>query len=83
MKSEEFELLEQKPITYEELKQIQTWIKNLPKFENCKKEFTIECRKIAEIQWDEKTKFVYYVRLASHDYDEDYEFQIIKQTISI
>jgi len=78
---QKFEILEQKSITYEEFKQIQDWIKSLPEMENCKGKFVVECRKIAEIQWIEKTKIIYYIKLTSHEEDEDYEFLIVKKIL--
>jgi len=79
---QKFEILEQKSITYEEFKQIQQYVKNLPEMENCKGKLVIECRKIAEIQWNEKTKIIYYIKLTSHEEDEDYEFLIVKKIIT-
>jgi len=79
---QKIEILEQKPITYKELKQIQENIALMPRIEKCKGKLVIECRKIAEIQWDEKTKFVYYIKLTGHEYDEDYEFLIMKKIIT-
>ena len=79
---QKFEILERKRITYEEFKQIQQYVKNLPEMENCKGKLVIECRKIAEIQLDDKTKAIYYIKLESHDDDEDYEFLIMKKIIT-
>ena len=79
---QKFEILERKRITYEEFKQIQDWIKSLPEMENCKGKLVIEYRKIAEIQWVEKTKIIYYIKLTSHEEDEDYEFLIMKKIIT-
>ena len=79
---QKFEILEQKSITYEEFKQIQENIALMSRIENCKGKLVVECRKIAEIQWDEKTKIIYYIKLGSHEYDENYEFLIMKKIIT-
>ena len=79
---QKFEILERKRITYEELKQIKENIALMPIIEECQGNLVIECRKIAEIQMDEKTKIVYYIKLASHEEDEDYEFLIVKKIIT-
>ena len=78
---QKFEILERKRITYKELKQIQENIALMSIMENCKGKLVVECRKIAEIQLDDKTKAIYYIKLASHEEDEDYEFLIIKKII--
>jgi 16S rRNA C1402 N4-methylase RsmH len=83
MKMIDYEILEQKVITYDELKQIKKQLNSLEKLQNCPGRLAIVCYKIAEISIDDKTKALYYVRLSSHDYDEDFTFAIIKQLISL
>jgi len=79
----DYEILEQKVITYDELKQIKKQLNSLEKLQNCPGRLTIACYKIAEISIDDKTKALYYVKLSSHDYDEDFTFAIIKQFITL